>query len=500
MGLFNKKKEGGMMDAIYCEETDYLIRKWRPKGVELGASKKENSIRYGSVLRVHPGQAAVFLYQNDGAYDVIVGPKDIPIKTDNFPVLASIIGLAYAGGTPFLAEVYFINLERGMEVRFTVPYFRVIPAEPEYKPYDIRVAVQGSVAVELPQNPEYIKYMLESWGTRDTTIEQFEERFKTVLLQEVKQIVANAPKDTGIFIMHFNSLIGEMGQYIKNRIQDQIAHRFGVLVSAVNISDIRYDEDGEGYQKLKRLTEDQAQLYNLENEKTALLSFQIKRETMRTDADVRNETVRRTAEIQMENMEDTARRMREESQFAQHLQSQEAARQTRLGSESTFINAHALDQQTEVLKAGMESMGSMGAMNLGGGADGHMNPAGMMTGMMMGSAVAGQAAQMMNKMGQSMNPAMQSAGQPGQVPPPIPTPQQTAWYLVVNSAQYGPCDTTTLSQMLQNGQINAETLAWSAGMPAWLPLKEIPAMDSLFAKPGAVPPPIPPVPPIPNNQ
>ena len=488
------------MDAIYCEETDYLIRKWRPKGVELGASRKENAIRYGSSLRVHPGQAAVFLYQNDGAYEVITGPKDIAIKTDNFPVLASLIGLAYAGGTPFQAEIYFINLERGMEVRFTVPYFRVVPAEPEYKPYDIRVAVQGSVAVELPQSPAYIKYMLESWGTRDTTLAQFEDRFKTVLLQEVKQIVANAPKDTGIFIMHFNSLIGEIGQYIKNRIQDQIAHRFGVLVSVVNISDIRYDEDGEGYQKLKRLTEDQAQLYNLENEKTALLSFQIKRETMRTDADVRNETVRRTAEIQMENMEDTARRMREESQYAQHLQSQETARQTRLGSESTFINAHALDQQTEVLKAGMENMGSMGAMNLGGGADGHMNPAGMMTGMMMGSAVAGQAAQMMNKMGQSMSHAMQSAGQPSQVPPPIPTPQQTVWYLVVNSAQYGPCDTSALSQMLQTGQINADTLAWSTGMSSWKPIKEIPVLAGLFANPGAVPPPIPPVPPIPNNQ
>jgi len=496
MGLFNKRSEGGMMDAIFCEETDYLIRKWRPKGVELGVSRKENSIRYGSSLRVHPGQAAVFLYQNDGAYDVIIGPKDISVKTDNFPVLASIIGLAYAGGTPFQAEVYFINLERGMEVHFTVPYFRVIPSEPEYKAYDIRVAVQGSVAIELPRTPEYIKYVLESWGTRDTTLEQFEDRFKTLLVQEVKQVVSNAPNDTGIFIMHFNQLIGEIGPYIQKRIQDQMAHRFGVLVNAVNISDIRYNEEGDGYQKLKRLTEDQAQLYNLENEKTVLLSFQIKRETMRTDADVRNETVRRTAEIQMENMEDMARRMREESQFAQHLQSQEAARQTRLGSESNYINAHALDQQTEVLKTGMENMGSMGAMNLGGG-DGHMNPAGMMTGMMMGSAVAGQAAQMMNKMGQSMGPAMQAAGQPVQAPPPIPTPQQTVYYLAINGSQSGPYDINALAQMLSACQITRETLAWSAGLPAWQPLKDISSLAGLFAATGAVPPPIPP---IPNNQ
>ena len=104
--------------------TDFLIWKWHPKGAELGNSKKEMSIRYGSTLRVRPGQAAVFLYQSNGAYEVMIGPKDLPIRTDNFPILASIIGLGYAGGTPFPAEVFFINLERGMEVKFTVPYFR----------------------------------------------------------------------------------------------------------------------------------------------------------------------------------------------------------------------------------------------------------------------------------------------------------------------------------------------------------------------------------------
>lgn len=495
MGLFNKKTEGGMMDSIFCEETDFLIWKWRPSGVELGASKKEHAVRYGSSLRVRPGQAAVFLYQSDGAFEVIQGPKDTIIKSENFPILSSIIGLAYAGGTPFQAEVYFVNLERGMEVRFTVPYFRVVPAEPEYKAYDIRVAVQGSVAIELPQNPEYIKYMLESWGMRDTSLEEFEERMKTLLTQEVKQIISNAPKDTGIFIMHFNSLIGEIGQYIKKRIEDQIAHRFGVLVSAVYISDIRYDEDGDGYQKLKRITEDQAHLFNLENEKTALLSFEIQRQTMQTDADVRNETTRRMADIQMGHSEDMLAKMREASFEAQHLQNIEASRQTRLGSESAYINAHALDQQAEVLKAGMENMGKMGSMNMGGG-DGHMNPAGMMTSMMMGAAVAGQVGNMMNQMGGQMANNMTSAGQPQQAPPPLPNQQTVPYYLYVNNAQVGPFDIAAVSQMVSAGQVNGDTLGWCEGMANWAALKTIPALASLF-RPAGGPSPIPSMPPIP---
>lgn len=511
MGLFGKKTssdspitkvkggvEGGIMDMIRCDESDFLIWKWRPNAkAEAGASKKENNIRYGSSLRVKPGQAAVFLYQNKGDYDIITGPYDDIVKTDNMPVLASIVGLAYKGGTPFQAEVYFINLARGMELPFLIPFFRVIPAEPEYKAYDIQVAIKGAMAFQVPTDPQMMKYFLESWGTADTTMKTFQDKVKTLLTQEVKQIVTNAPKDTGIFIMHFNSLIGEMGHYILARIQERIMQRFGVFASDVIIEDIRYDEDSDSYLRLKHITEEQAHLFNLENEKTTLLSYEIKRETMQTDADIRNQTAREMAEIQMEHMQDAMAKMREESQYAQRMQTEQAAKQAGLASESAYINAHSIDKQTEVLKEGMSSLGSMGSMNMGGG-DGHVNPAGMMTGMMMGAAVGGQVGNMMNQMGQTMQQGMAGAGQPQATPPPIPTPQQAVWYLAINGSQYGPCDVNALSQMLVAGQINGDTLAWSAGMASWQALKQIPALSGLFTPPGSVPPPIPNIPPIPK--
>ena len=143
MGLLNKNKEGGIMDGIRCDEKDFLIWKWRPSGRSVNSTKKENTIRYGSSLNVRPGQAAIFLYMNkDGEYDVIKGPYSDIVKTDNFPVLSSIVGMAYAGSTPFQAEVYYINMMKGLEIPFLIPFFRVVPAEPEYKAYDIQVAVK----------------------------------------------------------------------------------------------------------------------------------------------------------------------------------------------------------------------------------------------------------------------------------------------------------------------------------------------------------------------
>ena len=484
------------MDAIRCDEKDYLIWKWRPDASKgANSSNRENSIRYGSSLSVRPGQAAIFLYQNNGSYDVIKGPYNDVVKTDNMPVLASIVGLAYAGGTPFQAEVYFINLAKGMEIPFHIPFFRVIPAEPEYKVYDVEVAIDGTMAFEVSTELEYIKYMMEAWGGNDTSLTELEDKMKSMLMQEVKQIVTNAPRDTGIFVMHFNSLIGEMGPYILARLQNNLAHRFGILASGVYISDIRYDEDSLSYQRLKRITEEQTHTFNLENEKTALLSVQIKRDTMRTDSDVRNQTTRKMADIQMDNTEDMLARMREEAQFAQHMQSEEAARQTRLGSESAYINAHALDQQTDVLKTGATSLGEMGSINMGGGSGSGMNPAGAMTGMMMGAAVAGQMGKMMNQMGNTLAGNMSSAGQPMQGPPPMPGMQpQTAkfYYLYVNNAQAGPFDISSISQLVQNGQVNGDTPAWCEGMPQWAPMKTIPGLSSFFQAPpmpGMTPPP-----------
>ena len=119
MGLFSKKEEGGLMDVIRCDEQEYLVHKWRPSG-EANSTKKENSIRYGSSLRVKPGELAVFLYkQKDGTIqDFIEGPFDQTIKTANFPILTSIVGLAFGGASPFQAEIYFINLSGNIQIRF----------------------------------------------------------------------------------------------------------------------------------------------------------------------------------------------------------------------------------------------------------------------------------------------------------------------------------------------------------------------------------------------
>ena len=123
MGLFNKNGANAVLDVIRCDEPSYLIWKWHPAGSQQGYNNRENVIRWGSSLRVKDGEVAVFVYKqkNGTMEDFIVGPFDQIIKTANFPVLASIVGLAYDSETPFQAEIYFINLARIIQVKFGVP-------------------------------------------------------------------------------------------------------------------------------------------------------------------------------------------------------------------------------------------------------------------------------------------------------------------------------------------------------------------------------------------
>ena len=48
-----------------------------------------------------------------------------------------------------------------------------------------------------------------------------------------------------------------------------------------------------------------------------------------------------------------------------------------------------------------------------------------------------------------------------------------------------------LSSLVNNGQMNGQTLVWKQGLEGWVPANTLTELQSLFAKPGTVPPPFP---------
>ncbi len=451
MGLFGRGKGGGLMNVIRCDEEEYMVWKWRPEGQDVNSTSRENSIRYGSSLRVKDGEVAVFVYkQKDGSVqDYIIGPYDDTIKTANFPVLSSIVGLAFGGESPFQAEIYFINLAGNNQLRFAVPYFDVF--DPRLPDHGIPMAVRGTMTFNIMDYKGFIK--LNRLVNFDH--DQFKKQIKDAVTKYVKGVVLNIPREMGIPVVQMENQILEINERVNNFLKPRMEGDFGVNMKALDIGALEIDKESPYYGELRQLTAGN----------TA--------RTMNAQTDVNIQNMKDTQRINAENMEETMRIQREEMQRAQRLQ-----------TETNFIGAHSLNQQTEVLKTGAQSLGQMGSMDMGSHGGGGMNPAGMMTGMMMGGAMGQQMAGMMQNMGQKMQGAMNT-------PPPMPNVQ---YHVSVNGAQAGPFNMQQLAQLAQNGQLTPQTYVWKQGMQNWVFAGNVDELSALFAPPapGSMPPPPPP--------
>lgn len=451
MGLFGKGKSGGLMNVIRCDEQEYIVWKWRPEGQGVNTTSRENSIRYGSSLRVKDGEVAVFVYKsaNGQMQDFIEGPYDETIKTANFPVLASIVGMAFGGNAPFQAEVYYINLAGNNQLRFAVPYFDVF--DPRLPDHGVPLAVRGTITFNISDYRGFIKLNRLINFDHD----QFLKQIKAALQKYVKGVVMSIPQDMGIPVVQMERQILNINSKVEAYLKPRIENDFGVNLKGLDISALEIDKDSPYYKELRQLTAGN----------TA--------RSMNAQTEVNIQNLKDTQRINAANMEETLRIQREEAQRAQRLQ-----------TESNFMGAHALDQQTEVLKTGAQNLGQMGNMEMGANAGGGMNPAGMMTGMMMGGAMGQQMAGMMQNMGQQMQGAMQT-------PPPIPNVQ---YFVSVNGAQAGPFNMQQLQQMTQNGQLTPQTYVWKQGMAQWQMAGSVSELAPFFGQPAGTPPPPPPMP------
>lgn len=450
MGLFDRKKEGGILDVIRCDESEYLVWKWRPSG-QANSTKKENSIRYGSSVRVKQGEVAVFVYdKKDGDnMDFLMGPYDGTIKTANFPVLTSIVGMAFGGESPFQAEIYYINLQGTNQIKFAVPYFDV--ADPRLPDYPVPVSVRGTITFSLTDYKRFISLN----RLIDFDLDSFYLQIRDAMVRKIKSIIANVPFDCSLPVVQLERKTDQIAELLEDKLRDRL-DEFGVSMKHIDISAIEIDKESEAYLEVRSLTGG------------------ITADTLRAQADVNTKNLYATQEINAENMAETLRIQREEAQRAQRLQ-----------TESNFIGAHALNQQTEVLKTAAEGLGNMN-MNLGGGGlDGGFNPAGLMMGMALGGSLGGQMNTMMNQMGQQMQSSMSA-------PPPLP---QVQYMLANNGQQFGPFDMTQMTQLVRTGQMTKQTYVWKQGMASWEFAGNVPELAPLFA-PTQAPPPPPPAPPV----
>jgi membrane protease subunit (stomatin/prohibitin family) len=454
---FGKKDptRGGMMDVIRCDESEYLIWKWRPSAAAANSTTRENAIRWGSSLRVKDGEVAVFVYSKRGVsnpQEFITGPRDEILSTANLPVLASIIGAAYDGNSPFQAEVYFINTAGNVPLKFAVPYFDVF--DPRFLDFAVPCAVRGTILINVTD----VRGLIKLNRLINFELDDFYRQIKAGLTKFIKSFVTNAPTSAGIPVLQLERKLLEINDLLEPRIRAMLESDFGVNLKRLDLSAIEFDKESEGYRELRQVTAVQ-----------------------------QTNTIEAQTSVGIKNMQDQQAIQATNIAESLRIQRETLERQQRLQIESQFLTTHQLNLQADVAKTAATSLGTMGS----GIGSGGVNPAAMVTGLAVGGAVGNMMAGQLQGFIGGMGPQAGATGmmQPPPMPgPPAPMPAlEPMFMMALGGQQVGPLRIAQIIELVRSGQAQASTLVWTTGMTAWAPASGVPQLALLFATPPTIP-------------
>jgi membrane protease subunit (stomatin/prohibitin family) len=120
------------------------------------------------------------------------------------------------------------------------------------------------------------------------------------------------------------------------------------------------------------------------------------------------------------------------------------------------------------------------------------NPAGGLAGAGVGMGMGWAMGNQMGNMFQNnqFNPQTgQMGGAPGAPGTPPPPPPMEQYYVAVNGQQSGPYPLATFVQMIQSGQLRADSVVWKNGMAGWAAANTLPELAAYFSAPPPPPPP-----------
>lgn len=430
------------IDAIRCDlpQNDYLIHKWKPAN---GNPARQNQIRLGSSLRVRPGEAAVFFYTANGAanpLDIIQGPADLLLQTKNLPILASLVGLAFGGDSPFQAEVYFINVGKATQFKWGVEWFDAF--DPRYPDFPVPVSVSGTVTFEIGDIAAFMKVQrLDQLAPADLA-----RQVRPRIIGAVKAGLVTLALAKGIPLVQIGARIAEVAETLAPKIRETLA-AFGVTLGDFVIENIELNKKSEGFSDLMRVTRDQTRAH------------------VETQGEVDRRNLRDGQAIQSDHLRDTLSIQREEMQRLQSLQTQTA-----------YLNTHQINLQADVAREAAASLGKVGSGDGGGGLGGQLGAAAIAMGM--GGAVGGAFA---SQIASAIPPRVGAPPPPpGIVPPPPP-----AVHIARKGVIIGVFSRAELLARIHDGTFSYQDSAWHEGMPAWTTLAQLVAPSS------ATPPPPP---------
>ncbi len=188
--------------------------------------------RLGSQCVVRESQEAVF-YRDGKAMDVL-GPGRHTLTTQNIPLLAGLVDMAFAGeGTPFKAEVYYINKKTFTDMKWGTKE-PIIFRDSELSM--VRLRAFGNFSMKIVDSLLFVNKMVGTEGKYSTgDIEGF---LKNIIISRLADLLG----ETMSTIFDLAAKYDELGTLAKARFTDDFS-KYGIQMVDFYISAITPPEE-----------------------------------------------------------------------------------------------------------------------------------------------------------------------------------------------------------------------------------------------------------------
>lgn len=187
--------------------------------------------RLGSQVIVRESQNAVFF--RDGKSLDVFGPGRHTITTANIPILASIIGLATSGKSPFPAEVVFVNMKEFLNQKWGTPE-PIAFRDPDLGM--VRLRSFGMYAFQVKDVALFVNGIVGQQGIYTTSV--LEDFLRGMIIAKLTDLLGEQKKS----VLDLPSLYSEIGATTKANLSDDFS-RIGLTLKAMYVNAITPTEE-----------------------------------------------------------------------------------------------------------------------------------------------------------------------------------------------------------------------------------------------------------------
>lgn len=223
MGIFDKLR-GEFIDIIEWTDPSQNTLAYR-------FERYGNEIKNGAKLTVRPGQQAIFV--SEGKIADVFNPGMYELKTQNLPILTTILGWKYGFNSPFKAEVYFISTKNITDQKWGTKN-PIIVSDQRFGMIEIRAF--GTYVIKVDDGKKFLKEIVGTDG--HFTNDEISEQLRSIIVTRFTDALGEANFPVEAYAANLN----ELSKFVDDIMKPEF-DQYGIELTKFLIENISMPEE-----------------------------------------------------------------------------------------------------------------------------------------------------------------------------------------------------------------------------------------------------------------